>query len=67
MFTNKDYANYIIDDIEYNPTYLSALGYTPLYVYIDNHRYLDTDLLFNSIRLERFIRSMYIIALEAFI
>lgn len=67
MFTNKDIADFIINDIEYNPTYLSVIGYTPLYIYIDNHRYLDTDLLFDSIRIERFIRSMYIIALEAFI
>lgn len=56
MFTNKDYADYIIDDIEYNPTYCKTLDY-----------YNDMNELVNSIRLERFIRAMYILALEAFI
>lgn len=56
MFTNRDIADFIIDDIEYNPTYCKSLDY-----------YNDTDGLFENIRLERFIRQMYIIALEAFI
>lgn len=56
MLTNRDIADFIIDDIEYNPTYCKALDY-----------YNDMDELISSIRLERFIRAMYILALEAFI
>lgn len=67
MYTNKDIADFIKDNIEYNPSYIKVMFYNPIYFYADNHFYYDTDDLFEYIRRERFIRSMYIIALEAFI